>query len=198
MELKAQGLFMARSLSYEVRVFARPSACAGLSPVADSASKDVCHQYSVKQLLPRRHAAGRAFALHVGCTPDVTVSGQPCPPLLALNCFSSAKSACEPCRPVQGVEFEKHDVEIKDEFRKMYDAAVDLWAAIDVALTGAREDGALQGKGFQSVRTQQFGADTLEPCSQSERIGRRTLVSRMPRSFDWEQQRTSLPCVFAC
>jgi hypothetical protein len=62
---------------------------------------------------------------------------------------------------MQGVEFEKHDVEITDDFRKMYNEAVDLWAAIDVAFVGAREDGALEGRGFKSVRTQQFGARPL-------------------------------------
>ena len=58
------------------------------------------------------------------------------------------------------MEFEKHDVEITDEFRAMYDAAVDLWADIDVALQGAREDGAITGAEFKGVRTQQWGALT--------------------------------------
>ena len=58
----------------------------------------------------------------------------------------------------QGVEFEKHDVEITDDFRTMYDKAVDLWADIDVAFQGAKEDGALIGKEAKAARTQQWGA----------------------------------------
>ena len=60
------------------------------------------------------------------------------------------------------MEFEKHDVEITDDFRKMYDAAVDLWAAIDVAFVGAREDGVIEGRQYKTVRTQQFGACALD------------------------------------
>ena len=60
----------------------------------------------------------------------------------------------------QGVEFEKHDVEITDDFRAMYDKAVDLWADIDVAIQGAKEDGALIGAEAKAVRTQQWGAPT--------------------------------------
>ncbi len=61
----------------------------------------------------------------------------------------------------QGVEFEKHDVEITDDFRAMYDQAVELWADIDVAITGAKEDGALIGPELKAVRTQQWGAPTV-------------------------------------
>ncbi len=61
----------------------------------------------------------------------------------------------------QGVEFEKHDVEITDDFRAMYDQAVDLWADIDVAIQGAKEDGALIGAEAKAVRTQQWGAPTM-------------------------------------
>ena len=90
---------------------------------------------------------------------------------------------------MQGVEFEKHGVEITDEFRRMYDEAVDLWAAIDVAFTGAREDGALDGREFKSVRTQQFGAGQLvkfpDECDSHMRARRAGLSSSTLLRLGW-------------
>lgn len=37
----------------------------------------------------------------------------------------------------------QEDVKITDEFRAMYDAAVALWADVDTAIRGAREDGSM-------------------------------------------------------
>jgi hypothetical protein len=36
---------------------------------------------------------------------------------------------------------EQEDVKISDEFREMYDAAVKLWADLDVAIRGSADDG---------------------------------------------------------
>lgn len=35
----------------------------------------------------------------------------------------------------------QEDVKISDEFREVYDAAVKLWADLDIAIRGSAEDG---------------------------------------------------------